>query len=169
MILKEESFDEIYRKYARMLYAYVLQLCKNPTVAEDIVQTTFLKAIENADSYEGKSKVSTWLCRIAKNLWLDFCKSGEQKQVPLEQAAEAGEENGILQNLIQKEENAEIYQYIHKLPEPYKEVFMLRTMGGLSFQEIGEIFGKKEVWARVTFYRGKEKIKEKIKIRRREQ
>ena len=80
MILKEESFDEIYRKYARMLYAYVLQLCKNPTVAEDIVQTTFLKAIEHADSYEGKSKVSTWLCRIAKNLWLDFCKSGEQNR-----------------------------------------------------------------------------------------
>lgn len=75
----EGAFDEIYEKYAKMLYGYILQLCKNPTTADDILQTVFLKAIEHADSFEGKCEVSTWLCQIAKNTWLDMCKRAEQK------------------------------------------------------------------------------------------
>ncbi|MCI5494788.1 MAG: RNA polymerase sigma factor [Roseburia sp.] len=163
MKLTEESFDEIYRNYAKMLYAYVLSLCHNPTVAEDVVQMTFLRAIEKADTFQGKSKISTWLCRIAKNIWLDLCRTAEEKNIPLDEWCEPVSETDMLQQMIDKEENARMYQCIHELQEPFKEVFMLRMMGNLSFQEIGDIFGKSEVWARVTFYRAKERLREQIK------
>ncbi len=168
----EGAFDEIYEKYAKMLYGYILQLCKNPTTADDILQTVFLKAIEHADSFEGKCEVSTWLCQIAKNTWLDICKRAEQKNVSmdhiLEQQGEAllfgqiVQETDFVKELIQKEESTAIYREIHSLPEPYREVLMLRIMGCLSFKEIGDIFGKSETWGRVTFFRAKEKLKEQI-------
>ena len=163
MKITEESFDEIYRSYAKMLYAYVLSLCHNPTVAEDVVQMTFLRAIEKADTFQGKSKISTWLCRIAKNICLDLCRKAEEKNIPLDEWCEPVSETDMLQQMIDKEENARMYQCIHELQEPFKEVFMLRMMGNLSFQEIGDIFGKSEVWARVTFYRAKERLREQIK------
>lgn len=146
-----------------MLYAYVLSLCHNPTVAEDVVQMTFLRAIEKANTFQGKSKISTWLCRIAKNIWLDLCRKAEEKNIPLDEWCEPVSERDMLQQMINKEEYARMYQCIHELQEPFKEVFMLRMMGNLSFQEIGDIFGKSEVWARVTFYRAKERLREQIK------
>ena len=163
MKLTEESFDKIYRNYAKMLYAYVLSLCHNPTVAEDVVQMTFLRAIEKANTFQGKSKISTWLCRIAKNIWLDLCRKAEEKNIPLDEWCEPVSERDMLQQMINKEEYARMYQCILELQEPFKEVFMLRMMGNLSFQEIGDIFGKSEVWARVTFYRAKERLREQIK------
>ncbi|MGN1206489.1 MAG: RNA polymerase sigma factor [Eubacterium sp.] len=161
MKLTEKAFDEIYRKYAKMIYAFVLQLCKDPVTADDIVQSTFLKAIEHADEFQGKCEVSTWLCRIARNLWLDMCKRAEQKNVPLEQIKEQHSGEEILGKIVQKEETIWMRRQIHKLPDPYKEVVMLRTLGGLSFREIGEIFEKSENWGRVTYYRAKERLREK--------
>lgn len=165
-------FDEIYQKYAKMLYGYILQLCKNPVTADDILQTVFLKAIEHADSFEGKCEVSTWLCQIAKNTWLDMCKQREQKNISMDQIMEQqGEallfgqtvqETDFVKDLIRKDETAVVYRAIHNLSEPYKEVLMLRIMGCLSFKEIGSIFGKSETWGRVTFFRGKEKLREQI-------
>lgn len=168
----EGAFDEIYRKYAKMLYGYVLPLCENPATAEDIIQTTFLKAIEHAGSFERKCEVSTWLCQIARNTWMDMCRRAERKNVSMEHILEQkGEEiffqhseqqPDILQGIVEKEETTRMYQKIHRLNEPYKEVLMLRITGCLSFREIGEIFGKSETWGRVTYYRAKEKLKNEI-------
>ena len=59
------------------------------------------------------------------------------------------------------EENAhQIHQRLHALPEPYREVFTLRVFAELPYTQIGELFGKSENWARVTYYRAKQKIKE---------
>ena len=57
-------------------------------------------------------------------------------------------------------ESMDILKCVHKMKEPYKEVFYLKLAADLSFAQIGEIMGKSENWARVTFYRGKTKIKE---------
>ena len=59
-------------------------------------------------------------------------------------------------------QSLEIHQALHKLSEPYKEVFSLRVFGELSFREIGQIFGKTENWARVTYHRGKLKLQETL-------
>lgn len=167
----EQEFSEIYNKYAKMLYGYALHLCGNPATADDIVQTAFLKAIEHADSFEGKCEVSTWLCQIAKNIWYDMCKKSERNNISIEHMLEQqGEavfyescgQSDLLLNLVQTEESARLYKKIHFLSEPYKEVFLLRVLGCLSYKEIGEVFGKSENWGRVTFYRAKKKLSEDI-------
>lgn len=64
---------------------------------------------------------------------------------------------------IYSEDKIALYRIIHLLEEPYKEVLLLRILGGLSFKEIGEIQLKNENWARVTFYRAKMKLRERGK------
>ena len=67
-------YAEIYDKYGDLVYGYALKLCGNETVAEDLTQSTFLKAIENMKSFRGQSSISTWLCSITKNLYLNMLK-----------------------------------------------------------------------------------------------
>ncbi len=171
----EREFSEIYDKYAKMLYGYALHLCGDAVTADDIVQTAFLKAIEHADSFEGKCEVSTWLCQIAKNIWFDMCRKSERNNVSMECILEeqgegvfyrscerSCEHPDLLLDLVKAEDSAGLYKKIHLLSEPYKEVFLLRVLGCLSYREIGEVFGKSENWGRVTFYRAKKKLNEEI-------
>lgn len=153
------NIDSIYEKYFTFVYKYILSLCQNVTIAEDITQETFYKALKNLDTFEGKSKIETWLCQIAKNLYFNqYIKDNRNLKfgdtnVPGKSAEK---------NLILNESSFEIHKILFKLPEPYKEVFSLRTFGELSFSQIGELFEKSESWARVTHHRAKLKIKEEL-------
>lgn len=65
-----EDFDEIYAEYYSQVYKFVLSLCREPALAEEITQETFFKALKSIDSFKGNCKLSTWLCKIARNT---FC------------------------------------------------------------------------------------------------
>lgn len=151
------AYDEIYQKYAREVYLYLLKLSKNPSVAEDLMQTTFLKAVEKQDSFKGESKVSTWLCAIAKNEYLNEWKKKENQNLSLEVAKEYMGQS-FEEKMVDKEFSKKIHKILHNMKDPYKEVFTLRVFGELSFKEIGELFDKTDLWARVTYRRAKEKI-----------
>lgn len=159
----QNYFDEIYRKYAKKIYYYIFKMCGDAHQTEDILQTTFLKAIERADAFRGESDVVTWLCRIAKNVYLDELRRSENKNVSLERKLEesgdvlAADSVDVLTQIIDAQDKKMLYLKIHELNEIQREVVLQRLLG-LSFQEIGEIFGKKETWARVTFYRAKEQL-----------
>ena len=71
-------------------------------------------------------------------------------------------DENIEEQFAEKETAYAIHQILHRLKEPYKEVFWLRTFGELSFAQIGALFGKTESWARVTYYRAKIMIKEEL-------
>ena len=152
-------FEEIYAQHFKDVYKYVLSLCHNPVVAEDITQETFLKAIKNIHSFKGDCQLRVWLCHIAKNTYFSFYKKNHR----LDELNDDIEIEGFESKLINKESRFEIHKAIHQLQEPYKEVITLRVFGELSFSEIGELFGKTESWARVTFHRAKIKLKEEIK------
>lgn len=152
-----EEFDEIYRLYAGDVYRYILGISRNETLAKDILQSTMLKAFMTADKFRGESSVKTWLCGIAKNEYLNNIKRSENKNLPLDEAVNAVDEN-IEHRFNDKFQAMEIHKILHELDEPYKEIFSLRVFAELKFSDIGEIFGKSENWARVTFYRAKEKI-----------
>lgn len=173
-----KEFDEIYKKFAGKIYWYIFRLCKNETEAEDILQKTFLRAIEKSDTFDGRCGVFTWLCRIAHNIWLDECKKAENKNVSWDRirsfvenadskrgkvrdvVSGSGRESAdLVQGFADKEVAMQLHRCVHRLSEPYKEVFLLRTFGELSFREIGELFDRTENWARVTYYRGKERLK----------
>lgn len=145
------------------VYSYVLNIVKDHNLAEEITQNTFTKAI-TSKTYKGLSSEYTWLCSIAKNLCYDYFHK-KDKTVDLSENIEMATDNkDSLNSIITKETSLAIHKILHELEEPYKEVFQLRIFGELSFKEIASIFGKTESWARVTYYRGKLKIKERLDL-----
>ena len=155
-----QDFDKIYTEYFSQVYKFVLSLCRNPDLAEEITQESFFKALKNIDSFNGNCRIGTWLCQIARNTFYSYMRKHKgQVDYPLEIII--SDEN-IEEQFEDKETAYAIYKVLHKLPEPYKEIFWLRTFGELSFSQIGEIFNKTESWARVTYYRAKVMIKEEL-------
>jgi len=152
------DFEKIYSEYFTDIYKFSLSLCHNESFAEDITQETFLKALENIKHFKGDCKLSVWLCQIAKNTYFSLYK--KNKKIT-EQNTDLSDESFEIK-LIDKETAFEIHKRLHKLGEPYKEVFSLRIFSELSFAQIGELFKKTESWARVTFHRAKIKLKEEI-------
>ena len=155
-----EDFDKVYAEYYLEVYKFVLRLCQNPMLAEEITQESFFKALKSIDSFNGDCKLSTWLCKIARNTLYSYTKK-HNKQVDYPLDAIISYEN-IEEQFADKETAYAIHKVLHKLNEPYKEVFWLRIFGELSFAQIGALFGKTESWARVTYYRSKVMIKEAI-------
>ena len=156
----EKSFEAVYREYYTPVYRYLLSMCKDGHTAEEITQETFFKALKNIEKYDPEQKMLTWLCAIAKNTYLTKVKrAGRYDGLPdaLEDTSDS-----ILDRIIDSEQSMGILRVLHDLPEPFKEVFTLRVLGSFSFKKIGEIFGKTEAWARVTYFRSKAMIKETV-------
>ena len=158
--------EEIYIKYSPLIYHYLYALTKDRELSEELMQETFYSALKNIHQFKEKSKISTWLYKIAKNKWKDYLrKTHNKKYVSLD-------ENDIIAKLIVKEDFSEqldlkeninlLYEYIRKLDENVREIFYLRINGNLSFKEISKLIGKTEEWTRVTFYRNKIKLKEEV-------
>lgn len=158
-----QSMDEIYQAYAKTVYKYLLSRTRDADLAEELVQETFYQAIRSIDRFDGSCQISTWLCAIAKNLWLSY----QRKHPHMEQLEDIIDEPGLAtasaeSEVFQNSSRVELMKKLHVCPEPFREVLYLRIFGNLSFREIGEIMGKTENWARVTFYRGKEKLRKEL-------
>lgn len=156
-----QDMEQIYIEYFDVVNKYLFCLTHNADIAEELTQEAFYRAVKKINTYKGNSKMSVWLCQIAKNLWFDYCrknkkiaKEKEQEEIH-EQMIDATEEQ-----VISKDEKISLYRKMQKLDEITREVIYLRITGELSFKEIGIILNKTENWARVTFYRGKQKLKE---------
>ena len=154
-----QPMDEIYQQYARMVYRYLLRLTRDENLAEELTQETFYQAIRTSDRFDGSCAVSTWLCAIARKVLATYRRKHPALEDVDEQiiAAPSAE-----QDALDRQSQIELLRRVHALPEPGREVLYLRLYGGLSFREIGEIQGKTENWARVTFYRAKEKLRKDV-------
>ncbi len=154
-----EDFEAIYVQHFDGVYKYVFSLCRNETIAEEITQEAFYRAMEHIDKFEGKCKLYVWLCQIAKNTFLTYAKKQKhyvsETEIDLSQQIEPGFESEILD----KETLWKLHKLLHDLSEPYKEVFSLRVFGELPFSQIGELFGKSDSWARLIFYRAKKELR----------
>lgn len=160
------DFERLYNTYFMQVYSYVMTLAKNRDEAEEITQKTFFKAFTAKKGYSGESSPFTYLCSIAKNLFYDGQKA-KSRRGSLEEA-ESLSAGGSYVSVEEKVEDAfdtfRIHKLLHEMEEPYKEVFQLRVFGELSFADIGKLFGKSENWARVTFHRAKNRIKEGMEL-----
>ena len=156
-----QDIEKIYEEYFKTVNKYLFCLTKNSDISEELTQETFYKAVKKIDTYKGECKMSVWLCQIAKNLWYDECRKNKKlKNISEEDLFNIEEKSTIEDNVVSEEEKIEIYKKMQKLDEKTREVMYLRISGELSFKEIGIILNKTENWARVTFYRGKNKLKE---------
>lgn len=155
------DFDEIYAEYFSEVYKFVLVLCRNHELAEEITQEAFFKALRSIEKFDGRSNIGSWLCKIAQNAYYDYQKKNKAKVnytielIPTD--------IDLAESFSDKETALEVHKALHKIKEPYREVFWLRTFGELSFLQIGALFDRSENWARVTYYRAKLLIKEELK------
>lgn len=153
-----DSMEEIYLKHGKMVYGFLLTRTQDPDLAEELTQETFYQAVRSAHKYDGTCKVSTWLCQIAKHLWYQELDKRKRKGTSMLEESMVSDKAGPEDELCIREEKMDVFKKVHILDETAKEVVLLRITGAFSFREIGEIFGKNENWARVTFYRAKQKI-----------
>lgn len=158
------NIEEIYNENANIVYKYIFCLSQNEELSEEITQETFAIAIKELNKFRGDCKVSVWLCQIAKHLWYKELKKNKLKrQIPLDDVKENIISNELEEQYFLKEDKLQLYKSMQKLDSKTKEVMYLRLMGNLNFNEIAEILNKTPNWARVTFFRGKQKIKEERK------
>lgn len=138
-----------------------MTIIKNQSLAEEITQNTFFKAMTAKRSFEQKSSELTWLCSISRRLAMDEFRKN-QRVTGLNEAAISDDRSSPEERMEDQETALRIHLILHDLKEPYKEVFQLRVFGELPFSQIGYIFGKTENWARVTYYRARLKIQERM-------
>lgn len=153
------DFEEIYRRYFGDVYRYLLRLSGSETVAEDVTSETFLRAMQALPRFRGDCNVRVWLCRIARNTY--FSTRRDPDNQPMEEPGEerAGSAPSPEEETLRREEGRRLRQLLHGLEEPYREVFLWRHYGDLSFREIGQLFGKSENWACVTYHRARGKLR----------
>ena len=152
-----EDMREIYRQHARTVYKFLLAQCHDPDLAEELTQEAFYQAVRSADRFDGSCKVSVWLCQIAKHLWFRHLRKQNRETSPEDLPEPPGP--SAEEDVLEREGRLDLLRQVHGLPESQREVVYLRAFGGLSFREIGDVLGKTETWARVTFYRSKEKLR----------
>lgn len=145
-----KDFDSLYGEHWDMVHGFLYRMCRNEHLAEELAQETFFQAMKSWEGYRGDSSVSTWLCAIAKRLYY----ANLRKAAPLSLEEEPKETApDIAEHLLAGDRQMAVQRILHQLPEPYREVFTLRTLCDLSHAQIGELFAKSDNWARVTYYR----------------
>jgi len=157
-----QDFETIYQEHGKIVYCYLLSLSNDPHLSEELTQETMVRAILNIGSFRGECNLSSWLCQIARNLYLDW----KRKQRPFlswEELSSQAPANGDVAADVETKVTAEsVMACLHTLEEPYKEVFLLHALGDVPFTQISKLFGKSDSWARVTYYRAKTMIRMKL-------
>lgn len=155
------DYEKLYKSYYMQVYSFAVSLARNCELAEEITQNTFYKAISTAAQVKNKANELTWLCAIAKNLYHDEMRS-RQRMASLCEPGALPSDASVEHAAADSDAAFRIHLVLHRLEEPYKEVFQLRVFGELPFAQIAAIFGKTESWARVTYHRAKLKIQERM-------
>ena len=156
-----QDIEKIYEEYFETVNKYLFCLTHNNDISEELTQETFYKAVQKIHTYKGECKMSVWLCQIAKNLWYDQCRKNKKiLKTEESELLEVQDLTSLEEQIISNDEQITLYKKMQSLDEKTREVMYLRITGELSFKEIGVILNKTENWARVTFYRGKNRLKE---------
>ena len=139
----KKEFEFIYHENYLILYKFLLKIGCPPQDIDDVIQDTFVKAILNIEQFKNESKLSVWLCQIAKNTWYSYLKKNKNIVT-------------IDENQL-KDDHSYFINFVDYIEEPYKSVFTLKEIMGYSYQEIASKYKKSESWARVTYYRARMK------------
>ena len=170
------DIESVYKQYFKDVFLYLRSLSADAGTAEEIAQETFMKALKSLDSFDGSRDIREWLFTIAKNTYYTFCRREHLYADTSQKEKYADSEDGpgmnhppgcgmdmhrdVIEQLADEERSFLIHRFLHDMREPYKEVFSLRVFGELPFERIGQLFGKSSGWARVSYYRAKQMIRE---------
>lgn len=155
------NIEALYERYFKDVYLFSYSLSKDKHIAEDVTSETFVKAVQAIGQFKGESDIRVWLFQIAKHTYFSYLRKNK-KIIPVESLEEEKAPEDVEQLVMTTEQAKRAQNILEQLSEPYKEVFILRIYGGLSFKEIADIFGKTANWAGVTFHRAKLKIRREM-------
>lgn len=156
------EFEKLFEENREFIFKYLMKMTRNVSLSEELTQETFFRAYMNYASLRNKEKASVWLCQIAKNTYYAWYNE-QKKKATIDDLDIISDSKTLEDEYVQKELSQKALLCLHELDEPYKEVFMLSVFGGFSLKDISSIFGKSESWARVTFYRAKQKLLERMR------
>ncbi len=156
------EFEKLFNENRDFIFKYLMKMTRDHSLSDELTQETFFRAYMNGSSLRNKEKAPAWLCQIAKNTYYAWYNE-QKKNHSLENFELVQDEENLEEVFVQKELSQKALICLHELEEPYKEVFMLSVFGNFSLKEISSIFGKSESWARVTFYRAKQKLSERMR------
>ena len=156
------DFERLFNENREFIFKYLIKMARDVSLAEELTQETFFRAYMNYASLRSKEKASAWLCQIAKNSYYAWYNEQKKKDA-LDHYEALSDRESIEEEFVQKELSQKALLCLRELEEPYREVFMLSVFDGFSLKDISSIFGKSESWARVTFYRAKQKLLERMR------
>lgn len=173
------AFEELILQHEKIVYNVALRMMNHSEDAKDISQEVFIKAYRNIANFDERSTFSTWIYRITVNTCIDEMRKRKGKH-NLSLDNELEDEEGTWkqevadkgdtpeESLIRKEEKSEILMALEGISEDYKNVFLLRDIQGLSYEEIAEITGLALGTVKSRISRARSHLKEEIyKIRER--
>jgi len=169
-----EAFEQLVDAHAGRLYSLGMRICRRNEDAEDVVQTTFLKALENLDSFRGEAAFGTWLHRIAANTALKVLRKrrglpmaapiddgGDDEPLPEPQFVARWQDN-VEQVVERREFRRELEKALDELDEKYRLVFILRDIEDLSVKDTAEQLGLSESNVKVRLMRARLMLRERL-------
>lgn len=156
-----KEFETIYRTYFGEVELYLRALCKDELLAEELTEQVFFQAMKALPKFRGDCDIRTWLCAMGKNCYLTNLRKTKPSE-SIEELQIPDPKQAVEEQILERDQAMEIHRILHRLPEPYKEVFSLRIFGQLSFEDIGSLFGRTANWACVTYHRARQKIKDQM-------
>lgn len=147
------AFEMLVQRYRNQIYGYLIQTCRNRSAAEDLYQETFIRVIRAAPNYRKTASFRTWLFTIARNLVIDAHRKQKARITTITPCDDQDINGGsYLQNMpgnspdplrlaAGQEIRSIILSAIQALPEPQREMFLLREEAGLDFKEAARVAG----------------------------
>lgn len=157
------TIERVYRAYFDAVYRYALRLTRgNASLADDITSDTFMAAMRGIHRFRGDSSMQSWLCQIAKHRYIDHLRKQEKVRT-VENFPDLPDHDTPEEQVIRSEAASAALRAIDSLPEPYREIFLLRYRDQMGFRDIGQLYQRSANWACVCYHRARQKLMDAIK------
>jgi RNA polymerase sigma-70 factor (ECF subfamily) len=168
------AFEVLVNRHRKAIYNFILRFVRDAAQAEDVLQDTFLRVVKGADAYEKQAKFTTWLYTIARNLCVDASRRGKHRKAASLDAPVGDDEGAALIDLVagadpgadkqalSRELGARLKKAIASLPDEQREIFLLREVSDLQFNEIAQIVGCPENTVKSRMRYALEKLREAL-------
>jgi RNA polymerase sigma-70 factor (ECF subfamily) len=168
------AFEVLVTRHRKPIYNFILRFVRDAAQAEDVMQETFLRVIKGAEAYERQAKFTTWLYTIARNLCVDAARRGKHRKVASLDAPIGDEDGAALVDMVSDgkagadrhaidgELRARMQKAIEALPDEQREIFMLREVADLQFNEIAKVVGCPENTVKSRMRYALEKLRESL-------
>ncbi len=169
----QEEFSRLVDAYSNKIYRLAVKMLNQQQDAEDVLQETFVKAYRGLKTFDGRSKISTWLFRIATNEALMVIRRKHPDVVSIDEPIETeeGEQEPVQiidwcclpeNELLSEESRAKLDAAVQKLPERLKVVFLLRDINDLSTHETAEVLGLSDTAVKTRLSRARLRLREEL-------